>query len=81
MGNQNVSVDRPRVRMVFAKKRNQQPSITRKLLILSVDQPGLEPVSHRAWHRVTLYSLDLPQTDNNLGYPWIFGEIVVSLAG
>ena len=23
----------------------------------------------------------LTQTDKNLGYPWIFGEIVVSLAG
>jgi len=27
----------------------------------------------------TLYSLDLPQTDKNLGYPWIFGEIIVTL--
>ena len=31
----------------FRKKKNQQLSITRKLLIFSVDQPGLEPGTSR----------------------------------
>ena len=32
---------------IVRKKRNQQPSISRKLLIFSVDQPGLEPGTSR----------------------------------
>ena len=32
---------------IVRKKRNQQPSINRKLLIFSVDQPGLEPGTSR----------------------------------
>ena len=32
---------------IVRKKRNQQPSIARKLLIFNVDQPGLEPGTSR----------------------------------
>ena len=32
---------------IVRKKRNQQPSTARKLLIFSVDQPGLEPGTSR----------------------------------
>ena len=32
---------------IVRKNRNQQPSISRKLLIFSVDQPGLEPGTSR----------------------------------
>ena len=32
---------------IVRKKRNQQPSIVRKLLIFNVDQPGLEPGTSR----------------------------------